>query len=270
MHRIIHFVQNLSLDITAGAIISCMFLAEVLEVEVTNTMLIGLGIAIWLIYTIDHLLDARKVKGEATNPRHAFHQRFYNPILALALLAFIGGLINCFFLPESTLILGFCLSIASALYFLYLKLNKVHRQKELFAALVYTLGIFIAPLSLRLQLDWFVGIMLLQFFLLAYANLLLFPLYELETDALEGMNSIARRKGGQYTERMLRMVLGLNLIISSLIIVLTEDFYRVEMIIFAMNFALIMLMSKAQFLKRYQLYRILGDGIFFLPGLYLL
>ena len=270
MHKIIHFVQNLSLDITAGAVISCMFLAEVMEVEVTNAMLIGLAIAIWLIYTIDHLIDARKVNGEATNPRHAFHQRFFKPILALASLIFIGGLINCFYLPKSTLFLGFGLSIASGLYFLYLKLNKAHRQKELFAALVYTSGIFTAPLSLYQDFNWLVLVLLIQFFLLAYANLLLFPLYEVETDIQEKMNSIVRRKGISYIENLLRSVLGLNMIITTLMTVLTEDYFQIEMIIYSMIFALIMLMSRANFLKKYQLYRILGDGIFFLPGLYLL
>ncbi len=270
MHKIIHFVQNLSLDITAGAVISCVFVAKVFGVSLTLNMLLGLAIAIWLIYTIDHLLDAKKVKGVACNPRHAFHQKYFKLLSLSAIVAFIAGIVNCFFLSPSTLVLGSGLSLASGLYFVYLKLNKVQRQKELFAALVYTFGVFTAPFSLLSDFSWFALILLIQFFLLAYANLLLFPLYELESDAAEKMNSIVRRKGVAYIENVLRLVLGASMVIASLIIVLTNDYFQVEMIVFIMIIALIMLMSKAPFLKQYQLYRILGDGIFFLPALYLL
>ena len=62
MLKIIHFVQNLSLDITAGAVIMTLFLGQVFEVEVSGTMVAGLAIAIWLIYTADHLFDAFKLK----------------------------------------------------------------------------------------------------------------------------------------------------------------------------------------------------------------
>ena len=58
MGRVIHFVQNLSLDITAGAVVMSFFVAHLLGVALTVSMVIGLAIAIWLIYTLDHLKDA--------------------------------------------------------------------------------------------------------------------------------------------------------------------------------------------------------------------
>jgi hypothetical protein len=49
-------IKNLSLDVTAGAVISSLFVGKVFKVQLSLNMIFGLGIAIWLIYTVDHLM----------------------------------------------------------------------------------------------------------------------------------------------------------------------------------------------------------------------
>lgn len=270
MEKIIAFVQNLSLDITAGAVISSFYLAQVFGVEMSNEMGIGLGIAIWLIYTADHLWDAYRVEGTAINPRHAFHQKYFKPILFLAGLLFAIGVYNTFQLPLQTIELGLGLVALTGFYFLYLRVSKLHRQKEFFAAFVYVAGIFIGPVSMLSTWDWLYLVLFVQFFLLAYVNLMLFPLFEMEEDNQQGMASIAINRGTKPTKKRI----GVALIINELIIVICIGFgfndNKVQFMILAMSLSLLLLIKAPPFLKKYNLYRIIGDGIFFLPGLALL
>jgi len=269
MNRIIHFVQNLSLDITLGSVISSMFLAKVMGVEVTSSMMIGLAIAIWLIYTFDHLRDAFKTQGKATNPRHAFHQKYFKPVAGISVVVFSLGVYNLQFLPWYTIEIGLVLVVLSGLYFIYLMLAKRAINKELFAATVYVAGIATAPLSQvnSFQIEWLLVLMVL--WILAYGNLLIIPLYELELDEKDNQESIVTRMG----LKKVRSILIWLLFFCTVLI----QFYGYEggnltayAILLLMVFTLIVLLVRPQYFRQFQLYRILSDGIFFLPGIMLL
>lgn len=269
MLRIIHFVQNLSLDITLGAVISSLFLAEVMDVAINWHMMLGLAIAIWLIYTVDHLWDARRVEGKAVNPRHAFHQKHGKPIIVFAIVLFGIGLYNTFLLPWPTIRLGLILVAFSGLYFLYLRWTRSNAQKELFAALVYTAGIATAPIS---QLEGFETSylwILVEFLLLAYANLLIIPLYEEALDVNDKKPSIATRLGGKEVRRRIFMLLALCFVLN-LSVWNEAGQVGTFAVILGMTLTLVLITLFPARFRAFQLYRILSDGIFFLPGLYLL
>ncbi len=270
MEKIIAFVQNLSLDITAGAVISSLYIAKVFKVELSNQVLLGLAVAIWLIYTTDHLWDGYRVKGEAVNPRHAFHQRHFKLIFGIAVFVFGFGVYNTFELPSDTIWFGLGLVALTGLYFLYLKLSKAHLQKELFAAFVYVAGIFVGPMSLLENLDWLMLVAFIQFFLLAYVNLMLFPLFEQEEDNKQGMASIVINRGAKQTRKRIALALIFNGLIAIACIGLGFNESRFQFIVLAMSWPLLLLFIRQDVFRPYQLYRIIGDGIFFLPGLALL
>lgn len=269
MNRVIHFVQNLSLDITLGAVISSLFLARVMEVQVTTSMMLGLAIAIWLIYTFDHLRDAYKAKGKATNPRHAFHQKYFNELVGAAAAVFCVGAYNLEALPWATIRLGLVLIVISGLYFVYLMLAKKAINKELFAATVYVAGIATAPLSQieSFQMEWL--LVLIVFWMLAYCNLLLIPLYEFEMDQTDQQDSIVTRLGVSRVRTLLIVLLVICTIIT-LFYAYQADSLIALPILLLMAFTLMVLLLKPVYFRQYQLYRILSDGIFFLPGILLL
>lgn len=269
MNKFIHFIQNLSLDITAGSVISSLFLAKLMNVEVTNSMMIGLAIAIWLIYTFDHLRDAYKLNGKASNPRHAFHQRYFKHLVILASIVFLLGVYNLQFLPWETIEIGLVLATLSGLYFVYLMLAKRAMNKELFAATVYVAGIVTAPLSQlgSFETQWLIVLLIL--WILAYGNLLVIPLYEVELDSTDQQESIVTRLG----VKKVRSVLIVLLIVCALLIQwygLNTDYWEAYVILLGMVATLVVLLVKPQYFRQFQLYRILSDGIFFLPGILLL
>lgn len=266
MLKIIDFVQNLSLDIVAGAVISTLFFANALSVSLPSSVLIGLAIAIWLIYTADHLLDARKIDGEAINPRHNFHQRHFKLLAVVAVLIFGGGIFNMFFLPQATIYWGLALVLLSGLYFLFLKLSKSEKGKELFGALVYAAGIAVGPLSISESVEVIHIVLLAQFFLLASVNLMLFPIYETSMDIEEGISSVATRDL-KKTIFSIRIFLALSFILVVAEVIAFEGLDQEPAIMLLMSITLLVLFLYPQPFRKYRLYRILGDGVFFLPAL---
>jgi len=269
MLKLIHFIQNLSIDITAGAVIMTLFIAKVFGVELTLPMVLGLSIAIWLIYTVDHLFDARKSKEGPTNPRHAFHQKYFTLLVAMAILIFAVGVWNLNHLPESTLIYGLMLAGLSAIYLIYSFVSKKPFRKELFAALVYAAGIVVAPLSVLEIIRWYEGLLIVQLFLLAYANLLIIPLYEHDIDIQDQHASVATLKGASLVKQRVLLICTLSTLL--LVIQTFSPISAIALWLMAlMIFVLFTLINRQDLFRRYQLFRVLADGIFFLPGIYLL
>ena len=270
MLRIIHFVQNLSLDITVGAMISCWFIGDFLQLDMPPSVIIGLGIAIWLIYTADHLLDARKASNTIVNPRHDFHRRYEKQVIILAIVIFCVGLYNAFHLPLNTIYYGVVLIGLSGLYFLYLRYSKAQTYKEILAALVYTAGLFTGPMSLISGTNTAIMGLALHFFLLAFANLLILPMFEIDMDEQQGVNSIATRKGDKSVQLMARIVLVFGFLLIIAQVYWNSSFVTIAPLFLIMYCSLLALLLRPKLFQNYQLYRLVGDGVFFLPALALL
>ena len=269
MRKLIHFVQNLSLDITAGSLVMSLFIGKLFEVTVSNSMLLGLALAIWLIYTGDHLLDAKKVKEQVNNPRHAFHKKFFQIISGSALVAFSVGLWNLKFLPERTIIFGVVLAGLSLLYLVYSFTAKRAYNKELFAALVYAFGVSVAPLSVlegfQTEHLWTVLIIVL----LAYSNLLIISDYESQVDREDSQQSVALRLDNRWFKKVITISLILCFLLTQAYWFETANTFA-YLVFMLMILVLSGLYVRPRWFSKGLLYRILGDGIFFLPILYLL
>lgn len=265
MPRALVFIQNLSLDVTAGAVISSLFVCKYFEVKASFEIMLGLGIAIWLIYTIDHLRDGARSSAQTTNPRHAFHKKYRTTILVGAIVVFGMGLVNAFELPANTVKSGLVLGVLSGLYFVYLKFSKEHQFKELLAAVIYTAGIFAGPISLITDWEWSYLVFFFLFFLLVAANLALFPLYEMDMDSRDKVNSIALKSGRKSTVRMIWFLLCLHLVLAVISALSLPQLRGLEYTFVVMNLLLMMLLIWPEKFRQKQLYRWMGDGIFVIP-----
>ena len=278
MRKLLILIQNLSIDVTAGAIISSLYVAKLFGVRLEESMLIGLGVAIWLIYTVDHLFDAKKSVGYSTNQRHAFHQKYFRPIAVVALIVFFIGVFNLYYLPWATTKLGLILALLVAVYIGSLHLLKLNKtwHKEILAAIIYSFGIFVAPLSLLEHWDIFVFYVFVVFFLIVITNLLVFPLFEYENDRNGDNQSIVTLYGKPFVRKLATVILVLNvlLIVCGMVylnpVMTGARWLSSEYILFMMTLVLAMLLMFPNFFQRNDRYRLVGDGIFFFPLIYLL
>src|SRR5690606_1730538 len=80
------YVNILSLDVAAGAVIGSAFFAHLFGAHVAPIVYVALALTVWVVYTLDHLRDARSIPGVAATDRHRFHQQYFKVLMGLVLL----------------------------------------------------------------------------------------------------------------------------------------------------------------------------------------
>lgn len=276
LRKSLQIVQSLSLDVVLGAIISSLFVAKYLSVQLSVSHLLSLGIAIWLIYTIDHLADAREIQYPATSARHLLHQRHFRKIALAAVLLALIGLYLLTYLAWSLILWGVILSVFVVIYFAIVRLlqQSVFFHKELAIAVLYAIGIFLAPIHLYgTSLTGLPLILLGQYILLAFINVQIISWYECETDRKDGLTSyitVAGRKRGMQSITISVWTLFGSIVVGiSLAYQLDLHFLRVQYVILTMGFTLQCIILFDSYFVRHRRYRYWADAVFSFPIVYL-
>lgn len=278
MPNVFRYIQFLSLDVVLGALLSSLFIGQIIGVTLTTPILVGLGIAIWLIYTTDHLIDAKSIEGEAINPRHAFHQRYFKLIIAFSILAFLIGLWNISFLPMETIKFGGILIFCVGVYFVTIRLadRKSIWHKEMSAAMIYSFGVFAGPLSLSGDIPYSTLFLFVQFSIIVILNLFIFPIYEMESDMRDNMKSLVITVGVKRLKGVINLLFIIAFMLMSIGMLAFQmkstasNWLLGQIIILLMLGGLLGLIIWPNYFQKYDRYRLLGDGIFYLPLIILL
>lgn len=200
-------INFLSLDVVLAAMGGMYFFAVFLEVEVAISVYLGLGLVVWGIYMLDHLLDARALDSTDEEPRRSFFLRHSKIIwLSLGLCAVVAMILAGLdqtlqgFVPYAGALAG--LVVGTWLLGKYAGRFGAW-TKEILIALVYVAGISIFPIW-RKGIEFLPKLLflyLLGYFLLALINLWIFSLWDRESDARHGFRSIASIADNVYLER---------------------------------------------------------------------
>ena len=219
----------LSLDVVIGAMASLYFFQELLHVSLDWPAFVLLGFAVWTIYNLDHLLDARKITN-TSSPRRAFHRK-YQVILGVGILiAVLLGLAGAFFWMgwgkefQLTLILAF--SMFGCRWAIQ-KFGPV-LLKEVSIALFYVVGTIWLPL-LRAEaadLSWAVLIFAALFFVMALLNLWMLSFLDREEDRQDGFLSIAQVYPSLQLIQWIRSLSFLGIFATLAVFILLPSFYR--------------------------------------------
>lgn len=267
--RAYRYVNILSIDTALGAVVSAMFFAKLISANVWVYGKIALGLSVWIIYTADHLLDAKKVKGEASSERHRFHQRHFKPLAIVMVAAIVVDLIVVSHIRRSLLEYGALLSIVVGLYLLISRYLKM--LKEFFIAFIYTLGVMLPALADREHLmDQWDLLLMFNFFLIAVANLLIFSWFDVQKDRDDGHPSFVMFYGREKT-KMIIYGLFAALIANSIYLAAFQSYEVFPLILLGvMMLVLILILRDEKLFARDDRFRFLGDAVFFLPGIYVL
>ncbi len=269
MQYAIHFyrlINILSLDVAFGAAISSYFFSRIFNVSTDIPALLCLGLTVWLIYTVDHLIDAKLIKGVASSWRHQYHQRNFKVILYFLIAAIFLIIALLFFIQPEVFYWGLYLS---ALVIIYLMLQrKLGPLKEVLGALLYTGGVIIPVVAISDQMvNTLVSLPTMLFFNTALINLILFSWFDLDHDAMDKQPSIATILGGATT----RKLLGLLFMAQFCLILYTyfNGHYNSNLLVFALMFVILFsVFIKSRWFGSADKYRIAGDAVFFIPLLH--
>lgn len=211
--KMYRYFQALSLDIVLGACAGMLFFDRLLEVGLNPIVYILLGLAVWCIYTFDHLLDARQIDSHASTFRHAFHQQHFK-ILAccLLLMGCTGlGLAVSFLKIRSIVFFGMGLGVLILSVFVVLKIKPQTWAfvKEISIATLYVGGIMLAPVFNHFpeklpSYFWLLGI---GYISVAWFNTIFLGILDKETDRKDGLSSLVSVLGENASRKILYFLL---------------------------------------------------------------
>lgn len=274
-YRFLDIFQILSLDVVLGTVAVGYMATRLLYVEANLYWWIILPLSVWFIYSSDHIIDSYKNKGAAVIYRHKFHYLYRKKIIAIMLIAGIVALVlSIRFLDFHIIISGLLLSAFIGLYFIliiiYNKKKTVFLQKELIIAMVYSFGIFLAPVYWHGSLPSFSVILVIFIvFMLAWFEGIMISWFDYNDDIEDGHTSFTVVVGRKNTRRFL--IIGHAFIELIIILGLISFFGSIVfwalLILLIMNFiiALLVMYPLSHISTNY--FKLIGETVFWLPGL---
>jgi hypothetical protein len=230
----------LSLDVVAGACSGMYFFADLMKLELSWKIYLLLALAVWSIYTFDHLLDAKKVETPARTQRHRFHQEHFYLLLVIMFTAvFVGLFLAFWFLPSLKMIVsGLILAFLTLLSMAGLRIggNITAVVKEFSTAFFYVTGLMLAPLS---YFDFYFSsnnwlFFAIAYLLLAWFNLVFLSYIDGEEDSAEGHHSIMTAIGRVKTRRLLWVLTAIGLVYLIFLFVKMPSYYHVYSLIWGL------------------------------------
>lgn len=265
----------LSLPVVFGAVLSNKMAARLSDVTPVHWATpVVLAVAVFIIYTLDRLLDIQK-SGYPQTPRHQFHQH-YEPLLWRVLLGVaVLGIVLAFFLPKSVVKFGIvlggvCAAYVAAVY----RLPERHPAlllKEPLVAILYSVGVWGSVWVQRSETN---GIEIAQFFMflsIAFQNLLLFAVMENREQPQRPAFSLATELGLERSDTVLRWLTFLVIATGLTLCFLTEDRFaqRSAIMLAIMSLTLYGIQRYPAYFLKHERYRWLGDAVFWFPALVL-
>lgn len=264
MYRLYRCFNSLSLDVAAGAVVSSAFFAHVAGQTLSLSILICLGLSVWLIYTADHLVDAYRLKTEAVTARHRLHQQYFRVIGIAFLALFLANLWIVFSLPRSIILHGASLGVVVVIYFLVQA--RLLFLKEVFGAALYTVGVILpvaaSPAFVSSKPFW---ILTALFFFIALLNLMLFSWFDAERDRIHKHPSFVTTLG-KSTARKVMLVFFVTGTLAVIMGWWMGSVTAMQASIYgAMILTLWLLLVAKNHFESSDNHRLLGDIVFFYP-----
>lgn len=273
-----NFLQQahwLSLDVMLGAVICNLVFWQMPNGNSNAEMVasIVLGVAVFVIYSVDRLLDLRNTAISNTN-RHNFHNKHKKVLWEIIIILSIFSAIFAFTLPIKILTVGLVLAVIVLFYLLAVnKLpsnNFLQIAKEPLTAIMYTTGIIGTAFVTKTNIIWQEWAVAIIFFAIVFQNLLLFSVYE--SIAIPNAKNLAYFFG-KKASLTINTVLFLSIVIfGSYTFSQNNEIYlaRVLLVEMVMSAILWLLNDFVKFFIQHERYRWLGDGVFILMIILLL
>ncbi|MEZ5197402.1 MAG: UbiA family prenyltransferase [Bacteroidales bacterium] len=270
-------INIMSIDIVIGSVLSGACVVKIFNLNPGWAWWVVLPLSVWVVYTLDHLLDAVKLGENSHTLRHRFHFKHFKFITqVLIFVTLLIFAIVVFFLKREIIVFGMLTAFVCMIYLIvvYFKKNVTSNflQKEIFVAFIYTIGIWGGPLSLLHNLHLTEALLLIVFFVAALIDILIFSIYEMDSDALDHHNSFPIKYGEKFTIRIVYILCALAFAICIYQFIMLP--YGVIAVAFKILMLMILILSALlgfrQQLSKNNYYRTIGELVFWLPGLIML
>jgi hypothetical protein len=246
---------------------------KLLQVDVPNIWWIILPFCVWVMYTLDHLLDATNSAKELTIPRHLFHLQHANKLIYWVVgLGITALILTLIFMPVQITLGGVILTTIIFVYFISLRMiHKKFRKwipKEMVIACIYVGGIFFVPWwfsigSPAVETHWIILIILL----LVWSEGVIAAWFDWENDLHDGHHSFATLADKSLTKKIVTAVLSATFSGLILIIIRSQaiEILSSSLVLLAINSGLLIIIWNDLYFEKNNRYRTWGEILFILP-----
>ncbi|WP_339814932.1 hypothetical protein [uncultured Imperialibacter sp.] len=268
---IIGLLKHGSLEVALGAVVMSMVVASTCGAYVPGSVYVSLFLAVWFIYILDRLFDARKIPTSASNPRHHFYQEHFSQLLTVLVIVGCVGLGSLVYLPAPVLLYGVLVMGSCLLYLLWVFLSTRSLPKEVVVAALYTAGISLAPRALASSGVGPVDLLIFMvIFLIAFINLILFSRQERQYDMADSQESFITRWKPEKIGLLLRAAFTMAIIGIAGFSWFSDSLLALQGLLMLMLGVLWILYQRMADFETSFTYRLIGDGIFLMPILLLI
>ncbi len=265
--RTYRWISALSLDVVGGAVVCALFFIKVLHVQISWALL-PLALTVWIIYTADHLIDARKIAHEASSLRHRFHQQHFDRLRTLLFAAIIADVLSLALVSRAVILAGAALACFVALFALVQRM--MPWMREIGVAVFYTCGVLIPAIAQPgIQYVMAHSLLIVQFSLVALTNLLILSWIDRVSDHRDQLSSFVLSAGLALSRAMIWTTFMLGMLL-----VIAQVYFRVlewpGVTVGAMQIVLMLVFVSRERSDKVAQRRMIGDGVFLIPLIYLL
>ncbi len=272
-HSFFDIIQLLSIDVVLGALAVGYLATKLLDVYANPYWWVILALSVWIIYTIDHIIDGLKNKHHAVIYRHRFHYENIKIIsISVGVFSIVDALLCILFLDNMIIYLGMVLTMLVFIYFgivFFIKNKKsIFIQKEIIIAFIYTSGIFLSPLVWYGKVPTYPALLVIfNIFMLAWLEGIIASWFDFENDVADNHTSftvIFGKKNTRYFIISMQVIMAVITKISILVVTRNVDFFAL-MITILMDIVLLIIVLNNDMFGKNNLHKIVGESIFLLP-----
>lgn len=268
------FINCFSVLVVAGSVSTSYFFGQIYKAHLGLSFYWLLASTIWIIYTLDHVLDGMKLKEASVSVRHLIHYKYRKSIIpTISAIALFNGFIAFWFLPKELLNAGLVLACVVGIYFIL-----VHRvkslnatiPKELIVSIIVAAGMVVLPgIAGDMTMSFEAMLMVATMVCINFTNLLLFSWYDYEKDEQNGLVSAAIQWGKDKTRSIIMYLLAMAFVSFSCWTFLIQSPMKLPIsitLLLMFNILLIIYIQDERFADS-EKFRFWGDFIFVVPGL---
>jgi 4-hydroxybenzoate polyprenyltransferase len=185
----------------------------------------------------------------------------------LLILVALIDITQIYFIRSIVFVSGLILAFLVGIYFLVQQ--RISFLKELLGTLLYSGGVLLIPLSVSNQWNFPIVLLMLQFGIIVFINLLLFSWFDKPKDEKDQQRSFATTFGLVITKRILVGLFVLAGVLTVVQIIFWFDMNAI-LILTLMTVSLLIIFLKKDYFEKEDRYRLLGDAVFLFPLIYLL
>lgn len=273
----LRILNTLSVDVVIGSILCSFLVVKLLNIEPGWAFWIILPTSVWIIYTMDHIIDALRLKKQAHTYRHIFHFLYLKTIIAiLAAFSAINLFLILFWLENEIIYFGIILSLVTSLYLILLHFRSKKNNfipKEIFVSIIYTIGIWGGPIAMKnFNLSTQQLILMIIFFLLVLADVLLLSYFEVGSDKKDNHSTLSVKFGQSATNKIIFTII-FSVYILSIFVIFSDELFlhrSIAKLYLLMGFIQIIIIGLPKLFEKNNLYRYIVELVFWIPGLILL